>query len=673
MAIFVLGAGLLLERSVGRELSRGLEEDLLTIRDSNVAALEQWMASQERIASLSASEPEAREASLVLIEASRSSSLSKKALVEHPMQERLRQVVAPTMQHWEFEECLLVADDVIVAARDEAAIGRRLQAQGQADLQNLRENGSLLSRPRRSEDWKDERRLSMWVASPIRDSSQKMQGALVFRIDPRASFTKILRTAERGKTGETYAFDAEGLMLSGSRFDPQLRKSGLLEEGQESLLTLKVQESGVDLTQPGARALKGEGPLTVAVLQALSGQSEVNVDGYKDYRGATVVGAWKWLPNYGFGVVTELDKTEAHQSVAAVRRGTRGLVLVLLVSAILLVLTSSIISRLQRAADKAERLGQYTLERKLGEGGMGAVYQARHALLRRPTAIKMIRPESIDERTRERFEREVQATAKLCHPNTIAVYDYGRTAQGVFYYAMEFLAGIDLHDLVKEAGPIPESRVLHILAQVLGSLTEAHEQGMVHRDIKPPNIMLCRRGGVADLVKVLDFGLVKNLEADDGFTQENVLTGTPQYMAPEAVTNTAAVDQRTDLYAVAAVGFYLLTARQLFTGPSVMSILTKQLTDPPPRPSEVSENPVSPALEGLLLRALEKDQDKRPPTARQFLAELEEIRRKSEAWTQADAQKWWDGFEASRAEVGEVGMSEPPHLEVDLVGRTPTV
>lgn len=669
MAVLVLAAGLWLESSVEKQLVKGLEEDLTTILEGNVSALEQWMQSQERIASLSSAEPEARDTALSLIESSRNGKTTPEQLFEDPRQQTLREVVGPTMQHWEFKEFLLVADDVIVAAQDQAAIGRILRADSREALERLQVEDSVLSRPQIREAWNDERRLSMWVVSPIRDAAQKIKGALAFRIDPRESFTKILRTSEYGRTGETYAFDAKGLMLSESRFDEQLERAGILEKNQESFLTVEVRDPRVDLTQAHAQTLDKKGPLTLPVRQARAGRNGVDAKGYRDYRGVEVVGAWHWLDEYGFGVVTEIDKGEAYASVAVIRNVTRALFLVLVFAAILIVIASAMISRLSKKAERAERLGNYTLESKLGEGGMGAVYRARHALLRRPTAIKVIRPENLDEGTRERFEREVQATARLCHPNTIAVFDYGRTPDGIFYYAMEFLEGVDLHKLVQEAGPIVERRVLHILAQVLGSLAEAHEQGMVHRDIKPANIMLCRRGGVADSVKVLDFGLVKDLEANDGFTKENSLTGTPQYMAPEAVTATSEVDQRTDLYAVSAVGYFLLTGRQLFSGRSVMSILTQQIAHPPARPSQSTTNPVSDAFEVLLLRGLEKEQSKRPTTARVFLREIERIQALCESWTQVEAHQWWDRHDAAATANIGVQLSGSPTLEIDLEGR----
>ena len=255
------------------------------------------------------------------------------------------------------------------------------------------------------------------------------------------------------------------------------------------------------------------------------------------------------------GVTTEVDYEEAFRPLTILQWMFTGLYVLLGASSVVIFVFTLVVARMtkdaQKAAVEAKQLGQYELENKLGAGGMGVVYKAHHAMLRRPTAVKMLSIDKVDAASTARFEREVQITCQLNHPNTIAIYDYGRTPEGVFYYAMEFLDGLDLQQLVEKYGPQPEGRVIHILKQVCGSLYEAHSKGLVHRDIKPSNIMLNRRGSEPDVVKVLDFGLVKALDENKnaGMTANASLTGTPLYMSPEAIQSPLAVDNRSDLYA----------------------------------------------------------------------------------------------------------------------------
>lgn len=280
--------------------------------------------------------------------------------------------------------------------------------------------------------------------------------------------------------------------------------------------------------------------------------------------------------------------------------------------------TSKVIYGLRETVSLAQQLGQYVIERKLGAGGMGEVYLARHSLLRRHTAVKLLPPERAGLKTVERFEREVRATSRLSHPNTVAIYDYGRTRDGIFYYAMEYLEGMDLQRLVQEQGPVPAPRAVHILAQVAGALGEAHATGLIHRDLKPANVFLCERGGLGDTVKVLDFGLVKDTGADrpaTGQTDVNALIGTPGYLAPESIHSPTEVDARSDIYALGALGYFLLTGREVFEGSTVVALCVAHLHQIPEPPSARLKRALPADLEQLILSCLEKDPAHRPQSA----------------------------------------------------------
>ena len=336
---------------------------------------------------------------------------------------------------------------------------------------------------------------------------------------------------------------------------------------------------------------------------------------------------------------------------------------------------SRVIFGLRAEADKVKRLGQYALDEKIGEGGMGIVYRASHAMLRRPTAIKLLAPEKAGEDSIRRFEREVQLTAKLSHPSTVAIFDYGRTPAGVFYYAMEYLDGLNLEELVREEGPQEAGRVLHILEQVTGALTEAHEVGLIHRDIKPANIILCERGGMPDVAKVVDFGLVKSVvtRGDDAtmmMTSKNVLTGTPLFMAPEAIKGEQFVDGRSDLYALGAVGYFLLTGKPLFASDSIVEAMADHLHTVPPPLSRRGGRTVPADVEEVILRCLAKAPDDRFPTARELARALHECA-KTTPWSLEASAEWWDAFKTKYPHGRHQAASRdiPATLDIDLDER----
>ncbi|HEY3500073.1 MAG TPA: serine/threonine-protein kinase [Polyangiaceae bacterium] len=300
---------------------------------------------------------------------------------------------------------------------------------------------------------------------------------------------------------------------------------------------------------------------------------------------------------------------------------------------------SAVLYGLRREVRDARRLGQYTLGEKLGEGGMGVVYRASHAMLRRPTAIKLLADGG--DASLARFEQEVQVLAGLNHPNIVTVHDYGRTAGGSFYYAMELLDGMDLEKLVAAGGPQPPERVIHIVRQAARGLDEAHGVGLVHRDIKPANVFVCRRWGEPDAVKVLDFGLAKNnAEPPSALTGQNVVLGTPLYISPEALKGPGLVDVRSDIYSLGAVAYYLLTGEPVFAGRSALEVCTQHLHSAPVAPSERLGRAVPADLEAIVLRCLAKSPEDRYPTAAELERALAACTAAAE-WNADRARAWW--------------------------------
>ncbi len=359
---------------------------------------------------------------------------------------------------------------------------------------------------------------------------------------------------------------------------------------------------------------------------------------------------------------------EGHASAAAM-----GLAAWWSLTCILCTSTSSVIYGLREQTRRALQLGQYTLLQKIGEGGMGAVYQAQHAMLRRPTAIKLLAPQRAGGTNILRFEREVQLTAELSHPNTVTVFDYGRTPEGLFYYAMELLDGATLDTIVDVDGALPEGRVIHLVKQIAGALSEAHNHGLIHRDIKPGNVILCERGGIQDTAKVVDFGLVKPIENDPAapeLTQANIVTGTPLYMSPEMIREPDAVDARSDIYSLGALTYFLITGTHVFGGNTTVEVCGHHLHSPPEKPSVRSGNAVTPELEGLILECLAKSPEDRPKSMQKLLSRLSGITPPA-PWTLLDAQKWWSKHANLITKVGTLSTPDSPNntINIDLSAR----
>jgi serine/threonine-protein kinase len=321
-----------------------------------------------------------------------------------------------------------------------------------------------------------------------------------------------------------------------------------------------------------------------------------------------------------------------------------------------------VIYGLSREVASARELGSYRLEEKLGQGGMGEVWRARHRLLARPAAIKVIRPLAAGRNTdefgdvRRRFEREAQVTAGLRSPHTVGLYDFGVAADGSFYYVMELLDGLDADALVRRFGPMPAERVVHVLRQMCHSLSEADSRGLVHRDIKPANVFLCRYGEEHDFVKVLDFGLVKTLgeprqspsqDTATALTKANVIQGTPAFIAPEQVLGKE-LDGRVDIYAAGCVAYWLLTGQLVFTADSALGLAMQQVSEAPVAPSTRTDRPIPPALDQIVLECLAKAPQDRPQSAKLLEKRLGEIPGIG-VWTEEKAREWWGEYQPLRA------------------------
>jgi hypothetical protein len=352
------------------------------------------------------------------------------------------------------------------------------------------------------------------------------------------------------------------------------------------------------------------------------------------------------------------------------------LVLPLYVCAILAVVPATVIRGLGRQVRKARELGSYTLEERLGVGGMGEVYRAKHRLLARPAAVKLITPAALGSGRPdagriviERFRREAEAAATLRSPHTIELYDFGVADDGTFYYVMELLEGLDFEKLVTRFGPVSPGRALYLLRQACDSLGEAHARGLVHRDLKPSNLFACRMGLDVDYVKVLDFGLVKNdpnvAPKQARLTAVDMISGTPAFMSPEMINDGDAVGPAADVYALGCVAYWLLTGKYVFEAPNTTAMLLRHLQTPPPAPSASAPHPVPPEIDRLVLACLAKDPAARPPNAVELGRLLGECGATSE-WNEDMAQEWWSRHMA-REIPEEAGPNPDEHRGVPEV------
>jgi eukaryotic-like serine/threonine-protein kinase len=724
-ALVVACVGWWADRQLREVMQEELADDLRTMLEADVTSLEIWMGNQKKVAEVLAEEPRLRNLALELLTKGGAkgtnemavASLARQLFIGDRVQERMGQLgytiaqlvntnfevvfdtgrrrsrvgtqLADELQP-KFAELFASGEPIIITpfkmqAPERPGLPQRPGGPGRFGGRRPSEPNFRAAGNRPTNTARTPTTLTvMQVAAAVKDTNGVTHGALAMIINPDAEFTRILSVARSGQSGETFAFDPDGVMISKSRFEPQLKQLGLIEtqDSGSTALRLHLTDPGVDLTSGiKPRETNSVQPLIEMVQRAIDGGTGVEVDPFRDYRGVPVIGAWMWLPHYGFGVGTKIDAREAYRTQRLVRAVFVILFLVLVLCSLIILLYShrQVVwrRRLTEAELKARQLGQYQLVEKIGEGAMGVVYKAHHALLRRETALKLLTPDKADELTIQRFEREVRLTCRLMHPNTIQVYDYGYTPEGIFYYAMEYLDGLTLHDLVEKYGPQPEGRAVNLLIQMCESLAEAHALGLVHRDIKPANIFVTDRGGVPDMVKVLDFGLVRTVAQADETSldaiESDTLAGTPNYISPEAVESPAETDARSDLYSVGAVAYYLVTGQEVFQGETLAELLRKRLEEKPLPPSMRVGRAICPHLEALIMSCLERDPEQRPQSARQLIALLAASPRIAD-WPVGQRAAWWmshrEAISAAR-EMEAVPVDSNQAVEIDVEDRVP--
>ncbi len=642
------------------------KEAMRSVAENLASSLHFWMDEQAATAQAVSSESFVRRqtANLLQVNASLQNGSSPEATASSKAALALREILMPICRVRSFNGYVVLdLDGQIVAASEvELVETNQLGVKLSSILNDVRTGATVVTPPFPSvaalpddHGLRRQGQPTMFAMAPLRNDQGKIEGILGLRINPSSSFDRLFRMNPLRETSEVYAFDRSGQLLSRSRFVEVLKGKGLVSNEPHADGTFAVER----------REPSGNRPMTRLATAALTGSDGVEFDSYHNFRGVEVVGAWDWIESLDMGVAVEVDAREVNRPLLAMRYTSLGLLGLLLGSAAMIgaVARSAVRSPAGTsvALSDSAQYGQYTLEEKIGEGGMGTVYRATHAVMPRPTAVKLMNLEKngTDPLAIARFMSEAEVTSQLSHPNTVTIFDHGKGPRGQVYYAMEYLDGLNLAELILRFGPQPPGRVIQILRQICGALAEAHGKGIIHRDIKPENLMLLDQGGWSDFVKVLDFGLATWEECltDAPIPPTKLLNGTPKYIAPERVQDPDGVDGRSDLYSLGAVGYFLLTGKHAFTGRNPAEIYSQQLHQQPLPPSRQVTSPIDAALDALILQCLEKDVQHRPESARKLAVALA-VCEKNHPWSSEDAEQWWEYYRDLMSPTQTIALSE---------------
>ena len=662
IAVLILaGLGYWTYTGVKSSLEAVRSASLRAVLESKVDALRVWAGTKRAEAERWAADPAVVEA-VRRLEAESRAGATREALWSSPARARFSTALEPFFL--DRDSVAINAVDRagrIIATRVEGHIGARVGASVLADLAPVFKGEPRFVSPRPESERLPEVKRSaydrpiVWFAAPVRAADGGVAAALELGIHADTRFAGLFGLGwltESESTVDAYAFDESGLLLTKSRYFLELRDAGALPPGATTAaFNLRLRDPGVELGRDAPRPDDLDArPLTPLVERAIASRSDadprahegVALEPYRNYAGREVIGTWRWLPEYDIGIAVEVARDEAYAPIRYLTTAF-AVVFAMLVIAVAVALGSTF--SVARLAREERQLGVYRLAEKIDEGGMATVHRAVHALLRRPTALKILKAHLATDELIARFEREVQLASRLEHPSTIEIFDYGRTRDGTFFYAMEYIDGLTLARLVEKDGPQAVPRVAHVLKQVCESLREAHGKGLIHRDIKPANVMLCERGGESDVVKVLDFGLIKDVHATDtrDITQYARLLGTPTYMAPERIRNPAEAAPTVDVYAVGALAFYLLTGKRVFDAPNELELARQVLEVTAPHASAAARQAVPHVLDDLVARCLAKDPAARPQRVDELIAVFAALLA-AQPWTQEAAAHWWHDY-----------------------------
>ena len=636
-------------RQVESTINQNVQEELTSVADTFALASDRFLRDKVQLVESWSRQPGIRDAILQLAEISQvESSLEK--LRDAPQTDQI-QMQLQLLSGFQDVKFVVWNDSYKVISSllpDRADVGNPVHPSGAANLARVMSGETVLFGPARLINNTDgfvpeTNQPVMAIIAPISNESGIVVAALLVRgIGMYSEFSQMFDQAANAGQWDAYAVDAMGVMLTASTRAESLSTMNQLDVAAEQIAcNLRVADPGVYLSDRNRSTInRSICPLTIAAAGATLGQSDVRTRAYPNYAGHKVVGAWRWIPAWQMGIIIEQGADSAFATIGIVRFGFLTLGTLLFITAFTVAAKLAKISTAEHAA--VHPLSRYEVLNELGSGGMGVVYRVRHRQLGRDAALKVLRGDRHNKEDQLRFDREAKLAASLSNPHIVTIYDYGRSDEGESFCVMQLLNGLTLHEVVARSGFQPVGRVLFIINQICDALVEAHAMNLLHRDIKPQNVMLSLDASVGDWAVVFDFGLAKPLERDVSVfqTTETIWSGTPMYMAPERFRAPSQMDPRSDIYSVGCVAYYLLCGRPPFIESDPESLFALIIGEQPLSIAIHRGENVPADVNDLVLKCMAKSADDRYASIKQLSDCIAQLRSKH-PWSFEQATEWW--------------------------------
>ena len=636
-------------RQVESTMRQSVQNELKGFADSVTLASQRYLTDKAQLVESWSRQPSLQEAIVELVELENSNA-SVEQLRSAPQSDQIKTQLQK-LSGFDDVKFVVWNDSYRILSswlEDRADVGNPVAPSGAENLARAMSGETVLFGPERLEDnaegfVPETTRPVMAIIVPIHNQEGRIIAAMLIRgIGMFDEFSRMFVDVAIAGELDAYAVDREGIMLTDSPHALAMSTQNRLDLAADDIAArLRVADPGFELTTENVESVRRNiCPLTISVAGATTGHSDVQIEEYKNYAGQSVVGAWRWNSDWNLGIIIEKDSNRAFAAARIVRFGFLLLGSLLFLTAFGSAAKIARTSTQERAA--VHPLSRYDVTDELGSGGMGVVYRAKHRQLGRETALKVMIGDRRNKEDGMRFDREARLAASLSNPHSVTIYDYGRSEDGEAYCVMEFLRGLTLQEVVARSGHQSIGRVLFILSQICDALGEAHGLNLLHRDIKPQNIMLSLDASVGDWAVVFDYGLAKPFEPVSGVynTSETIWSGTPMYMAPERFRQPAAMDPRSDIYSVGCVAYYLLSGRPPFIECDPESLFALILSEQPLSIAIHRNEHVPDEISDMVMTCMAKSVDQRYETIQQLSEVVNDLRDKY-PWSVDDARQWW--------------------------------